>query len=147
MSDSLRILKYEPDKIDDIFTYFAQSTFPGQFHQLFNELSQRLLSHFQLEAQMFSLILEKYPEISTIQAETTNQQLQLKERLAELAVLNPSSSAWSQEINQLRLELAQYFLEEESRLFPLMRKVLTDRELAEHGRALQLTHFKRLSIN
>jgi|GEM_PF-2440984 len=139
MSDPLNILKYEHDKIDDIFTYFAQATFPTQFQQLFDELQHRLVTHFQVEEEMFFSILEKYPEISPSLSETNDQHKLIKEKLADLTILNPASSAWSQGITQLRLAITNYITEQENRLYALLRQLVSERELAELGRRLMFT--------
>lgn len=141
MTNVLDLLTAQHEEVDSLFEKLEQGT--GNKQALFQELADKLAAHATVEEKLF------YPQVMTKKTEdmlheSVEEHLQMKRTLADMLSLSVDSPEFEAKLNVLKEDVEHHaHEEEEEKLFPIVRKAMSDDELAALGNQV-LEMFERL---
>ena len=142
-TDALEILKEQHAEVDALFDQIADSEDPEDKGELFRQLADKLAAHSAIEEKIF------YPSVMSDQTEmllldSTEEHLAMKRVLADLLELGPDDEHWDAKVHVLADEVRHHAYDhEEDKLFPILRRTMTEDELAGLGNEM-LAMFEEL---
>jgi hemerythrin superfamily protein len=137
----LDLLTKQHAEVDALFEKLEKGT--GNKQALFQELADKLAAHATVEEKLF------YPQVMSKKTddmlhESVEEHLQMKRTLADMLSLSVESAEFEAKLNVLKEDVAHHaHEEEEDKLFPIVRKAMSDDELAALGNQV-LEMFERL---
>jgi len=115
----------------------------GDKAALFQELADKLAAHATVEEKIFypSVMMEKTKEMLQ---EAVEEHLEVKRMLADMMQLDPDSEQFDAKLSVLKENVSHHaHEEEEDKLFPILRKQLSQDDLAALGNQV-LARFEEL---
>ena len=97
------------------------------------ELKQALQSHERMEEEVFYPALKENPATSRLVMDNTMEHQVVDEILGEIEQTDPSDPEWTDRFAAVRANLEHHAGEEETDLFPVVRKAFTRGELSQIG--------------
>jgi Trp operon repressor len=133
MLDVLQLLTSQHSEVDDLFEKLEGGK--GDRAALFSQLADKLAAHATVEEKIF------YPaamatQTSDLLHESVEEHLEIKRLLADMLELDPEDDAdeFDAKLSVLKENVSHHAHEEEERkLFPLLRKLLSADERAALG--------------
>lgn len=133
MLDVLQLLTSQHSEVDDLFEKLEGGQ--GDRARLFAELADKLAAHATVEEKIF------YPaamatQTSDLLHESVEEHLEIKRLLADMLELDPEDDAdeFDAKLSVLQENVSHHaHEEEESKLFPMLRKLLSADERAALG--------------
>ena len=116
----------------------------GDVAALFSELADKIAAHSTVEEQLF------YPTVMARQTESllhqaVEEHLAVKRVLCDMLETDIGTEEWKAKLSVLKEDLSHHAHdEEEGKLFPILRKVMTEDELAALGNEV-LAMFEQIS--
>jgi len=142
-SDVLDVLKSHHDRVDELFEQIEKSAKGAQRTAAFTELADLLAAHATVEEKIFypSVMMEKTKEMLQ---EAVEEHLEVKRMLADMMQLDPDSEQFDAKLSVLKENVSHHaHEEEEDKLFPILRKQLSQDDLAALGNQV-LARFEEL---
>lgn len=142
-TDALEILKEQHAEVDALFDQIADSDDAEEKGELFRQVADKLAAHSAIEEKIF------YPSVMSEQTEvllldSTEEHLAMKRVLADLLELDPEDEHWDAKVHVLADEVRHHSYDhEEDKLFPILRRTMTEDELAGLGNEM-LAMFEEL---
>ena len=144
-ADILELLTQQHDKVDELMTRLEEDdALEGEAKlRVFRELADNLAAHAAMEEQLF------YPAVRAKQTEeilleSTEEHLAMKRVLADLLETDVDEDRFDARLKVLKEEVTHHAREEEEgKLFPMLRKLMSEQELVVLG-AECLSLFERL---
>ena len=128
--DAIELLKSQHREVEDLFSRTEKAKSPGPKRKLFEQIADKLAIHAAIEEHQF------YPAVKAkrtedILLESLEEHLGVKRVIADLLKVDGSDGTFDAKLTVLK-ELVQHHVEEEeSDLFPKVRKVLDRDALAK----------------
>jgi hemerythrin superfamily protein len=133
--DAIELLTRQHREIEERMKQVLQDQAPRTLQKSFREVADHLGAHIASEEQVF------YPAVKAqrtedILMESLEEHLSLKRLLADLMEMTPDDAAFEAKFKVLREQTEHHHEEEEENLFPKVRKLLDEDQLAALGREM-----------
>lgn len=140
--DALELLEQDHAKVMDLFDE-AQSAEEGAQKEVFDEIKTELETHAYIEESVFYPAMQKYAELKEMVGESLKEHAQVKTLLKEMENL-PSGEEFEAKLEEL-IENVEHHAEEEEegKMFPKIRELVSSEELEKLGRQLESAKGKR----
>ena len=131
--DALELLTSQHDEVLALFDEIEDSDDPDEKAELFRELADNLAAHSTIEEKLF------YPSVMDEDTcenllEATEEHLAVKRVLADMLEMEPDDDRFDAKLSVLKEQVRHHARdEEEGTLFPKLRSMLSDDQLAGLG--------------
>ncbi|MCW6049652.1 hemerythrin domain-containing protein [Lyngbya sp. CCAP 1446/10] len=122
------IITMDHRKVDTIFMEIEKTDDPQKLQEFFGQLYKDLSVHAAAEEQVV------YPAVRSYYTDTQalyNEQAEMKQMLAKIKALNPSSSDFKAQIQQLKAAVQAHVKEEENDMFPQIRRNFSEAQMEQ----------------
>ena len=123
------IISMDHRKVDTIFMEIEKTEDPQKLQEFFGQLYKDLSVHAEAEEQIV------YPAVRSYFSDTQalyDEQAEMKQMLAQIKALNPSSSSgFKAQIQQLKVAVQAHVKEEENDMFPQIRRNLSEAQMEQ----------------
>jgi hemerythrin superfamily protein len=122
------IITMDHRKTDTLFMEIASTDDPQKLQEFFGQLYKDLSVHAEAEEQIV------YPAVRSYYGNTQelfDEQAQMKQMLAQIKALNPTSSDFKAQIKQLQTVVQDHIKEEENDMFPQIRRHLSEAQMEQ----------------
>jgi hemerythrin superfamily protein len=133
--DAIELLKAQHREVEDLFSRTEKAKTSGPKRKVFEQIADKLAVHAAIEEHQF------YPAVKAkrtedILLESLEEHLGIKRVIADLLKIDKADDTFEAKVAVLK-ELVQHHVEEEeSDLFPKVRKVLDPDELLKLGETM-----------
>jgi|GEM_PF-37442 len=136
-SDALSLLKADHERVKELFDR-AEKADEKQQKKLFKEIKKELERHTRIEESVFYPNLEKREELKEMMLESLEEHKQIKTLLREIEKLRGESEKFEPKLKLLRENVSHHAEEEEEgKMFPKIRRLLSASELKEMAAELE----------
>lgn len=140
--DALQVLKADHDKVRDLFMRFRAAESDGDtslMAEVTSEIFTELEVHTAIEERIFYPAVQKAggSELEDLTAESNEEHHVVDLLMAEVRELSPSDDAYAAKMKVLIENVEHHAGEEESEMFPEVRNLFDEDELARLGAELQ----------
>jgi hemerythrin superfamily protein len=131
--DALELLTSQHDEVENLFSEIEDSDDAEEKAELFRELANKLAAHSTMEEKLF------YPSVMSEDTcedllEATEEHLAVKRVLADMLEMDPDDDRFDAKLSVLQEHVRHHARdEEEGKLFPKVRKMLSADQLAGLG--------------
>jgi hemerythrin superfamily protein len=122
------IITMDHRKTDTLFMEIASTDDPQKLQEFFGQLYKDLSVHAEAEEQVV------YPAVRSYYGNTQelfDEQAQMKQMLAQIKALNPTSSDFKDQIKQLQKAVQDHIRQEENDMFPQIRRHLSEAQMEQ----------------
>jgi hemerythrin superfamily protein len=122
------IISMDHRKTDTLFMEIASTDDPQKLQEFFGQLYKDLSVHAEAEEQVV------YPAVRSYYGNTQelfDEQAQMKQMLAQIKALSPTSSDFKAQIKQLQTVVQDHIKEEENDMFPQIRRHLSEAQMEQ----------------
>jgi len=122
------IITMDHRKADTLFMEIEKTDDPKKLQEFFGQLYKDLSVHAEAEEQIV------YPAIRSYYSNTQelyDEQAEMKQMLAKIKSMNPSSSDFKAQIKQLQAAVKDHVREEESDMFAQIRRNLSEAQMEQ----------------
>ena len=115
-------------KGDTIFMEIEKTEYPQKLQEFFDQLYKDLSVHAEAEEQIV------YPAVRSYYTDTQelyNEQAEMKQMLAKIKAMSPSSSDFKAQIKQLKTAVQDHVKQEEGDMFPQIRRNLSEAQMEQ----------------
>jgi hemerythrin superfamily protein len=136
--DAITLLKKQHREVAELFKHLENARSTKQRQQTFEQIADALAIHAAIEEKHF------YPSVKRkateeILLESVEEHLQIKRVIADLLNLGPGDPTFLAKAKVLEDDVEHHVEEEEKELFPKVRKLFDDDDLASLAEAMQET--------
>jgi hemerythrin superfamily protein len=136
--DAITLLKQDHKTVEKLFKQFEKAKQPAEQRKLARDVIKELSVHAAIEEMVFyPAIRERVPEVEETVLEALEEHHIVKWVLSELEDMKPDHERFKAKMTVLIENVRHHVEEEESELFPEVRKVIKRKELGEIGEALE----------
>jgi hemerythrin superfamily protein len=135
--NALELLKKDHDKVENMFTQVEQGVTAAKGKTLFKNIYHELAVHTIIEEQVFYPALAGNPQFKALLKDAFSEHAQVKQQLGTIAYLEPASDEWNKMMGEVWKELKHHINDEEEKLFPKVREVMSEKELKALGAELK----------
>jgi len=130
------LLRNDHDELKALLNNFQKPSTRNQNgkKELFNEISQRILIHSQMESEIFypALAATPSPRATELVSAAQTEHQAIEELLQELNGMNGSDKSFESQVNRL-IDAVKEHIEEEDEIFDEARKAFPEYRLEELG--------------
>ncbi|TAE94392.1 MAG: DNA nickase [Oscillatoriales cyanobacterium] len=122
------IIAMDHRKVDTLFMEIEKTDDPQKLQEFFGQLYKDLSVHSEAEEQIV------YPAVRSYYGDTQelyDEQAQMKQMLAQIKALNPSSSDFKGQLQQLKAAVQDHVKQEENDMFPQIRRNLSEAQMEQ----------------
>ncbi len=136
--DAITLLKQDHKAVEKLFRQFEKATAPAQQRKLAQKVIAELSVHAAIEEMVFyPAVRDRVPKEEDTVLEALEEHHVVKWVLSELEDMKPDHERFKAKMTVLMESVRHHVKEEESELFPQVRKEIKRKELAELGEALE----------
>ena len=136
--DAITLLKQDHKAVEKLFKQFEKTTAPAEQRKLAQRIIKELSVHAAIEEMVFyPAVRERVPAVEDTVLESLEEHYIVKWVLNELEDMKPNHERFKPKMTVMIESVRHHVEEEESELFPEVRKVIKRKELAELGGALE----------
>lgn len=136
--DILESLKDDHRKAEQLLQELNSATSTEQRATLCAQLTKEVEIHAEIEERILYPLLQAYDETRNIVQDGLIEHSSVKEHLRNMAVrMDVGSQDWSSELEVVRSVLQHHVQDEEEKLFPAARSVVSQEQLEDVGRRMQ----------
>lgn len=136
--DAITLLKQDHKTVEKLFKQFEKTTAPAELRKLAQRIVKELSVHAAIEEMVFyPAVRERVPEAEDTVLESLEEHHIVKWVLDEIEGMKSDHERFKAKVTVLIESVRHHVEEEESELFPEVRKVIKRKELAELGEALE----------
>ena len=136
--DAITLLKQDHKTVEKLFKQFENTTQPAQQRKLAKKVIEELSVHAAIEEMLFyPAVRDRVPKAEDTVLEALEEHHVVKWVLSELDDMKPDHERFKAKMTVLIESVRHHVEEEESELFPEVRKEIKRKELAELGEALE----------
>ena len=135
--DALDLLTSDHREVEALFQRYESSSDPQEQTEIAHQVIHDLAVHGEIEELIF------YPELRAtvddgveLAEEAVHEHLEIKQTLNDLDAMTASDDGFAEKMAELMAEVRHHVDEEESDIFPKIRKALSQDRLNELGSAL-----------
>jgi hemerythrin superfamily protein len=136
--DAITLLKQDHKDVEKLFKQFEKTTAPAQQRKLAQKVIKELSVHAAIEEMLFyPAVRDRVPKQEDTVLEALEEHHVVKWVLSELEDMKPDHERFKAKMMVLIESVRHHVKEEESELFPEVRKAIKRKELAALGEALE----------
>jgi len=136
--DAITLLKQDHKTVEKIFKQFEKASSPAQQRNLAKRVIEELSVHAAIEEMVFyPAVRDRVPKADDTVLEALEEHHIVKWTLSELDDMKPGDERFKAKMTVLMENVRHHVKEEETELFPEVRKVVGRKEMAELGNALE----------
>ena len=138
--DALDLLTADHNRVRGLFARFQEAHEKDdtvQMAELASKIVEELQVHTKIEEQVFYPAVHDLDDLSEIVDEGAEEHHVVDVLMAEMATLDPSDPQWVAKMTVLIENVEHHAEEEESEMFPQVRKVTDDATREEWGRRME----------
>lgn len=136
--DAITLLKQDHKTVEKLFRQFEKTTAPAEQRKLAKRIVKELSVHAAIEEMVFyPAVRERVPKAEDTILESLEEHHIVKWVLNELEDMQPNHERFKAKMKVLIENVRHHVEEEESELFPDVRKDIKRKDLAELGEALE----------
>src|SRR5687768_8941347 len=136
--DAITLLKQDHKTVEKLFKQFEKTTAPAEQRKLAQRIVKELSVHAAIEEMVFyPAVRERVPQEEETVLEALEEHYIVKWVLSELEDMKPDHERFKAKMTVMIESVRHHVEEEESELFPDVRKAIKRKELAELGEALE----------
>lgn len=140
--DALELLKQDHAKVKKLFEK-AESADEKEQKAIFSQIKTELEIHTQIEENVFYPAMQRYDELKEMVAESLKEHSNVKTLLQEMATLSDSED-FEDKLEELIDNIEHHAEdEEEGKMFPKVRELVSANELQKLGAQLQAAKGQR----
>jgi hemerythrin superfamily protein len=142
--DAIELLEKDHDKVENFFTQIEQGVTPVKGKTLFKNIYHELAIHAIVEEQVFYPAIAAYPQFKSMLKDAFSEHAEVKQQLGDIAYMEPASDEWNKMMLKVWEEIKHHISDEEEKLFPKVREVMSEKELKTLGAELKLAKSSNL---
>jgi hemerythrin superfamily protein len=136
--DAITLLRQDHKAVEKLFKQFEKAKQPGRQRKIAGEVIKELSVHAAIEEMVFyPAVRTGVPKAEGTVLESLEEHHIVKWVLSELEDMKPDHERFKAKMTVLIESVRHHVAEEESELFPAVRKALGRKDLAELGEALE----------
>ncbi len=136
--DALTLLQQDHREVETLFKRFEKTTAPAERKRLVDQMIRALSVHAVIEEQfLYPAVRERGGKKSDLALEALEEHHVVKWLLNELDGRSPKDERFAAKVTVMMENVRHHVKEEETSLFPLMRKSFTRQELEDLGTLLE----------
>jgi hemerythrin superfamily protein len=136
--DAITLLKQDHKTVEKLFKQFEKAKQPAQQRKIAGQVIKELSVHAAIEEMVFyPAVRDRVPKAEDTVLESLEEHHVVKWVLSELEDMKPDHERFKAKMSVLIESVRHHVKEEESELFPDVRKALGRKELGELGEALE----------
>ena len=136
--DALELLKEDHQKVKELFEQTEGTEDQKEKTKIFSEIQSELETHAHIEETVFYPAMEKHEELKDMVLESIEEHRQIKTLLKEIDNLKSDSEKFEPKLAVLMENVEHHAEEEEeSKMFPKIREICSQRELDQLGNELE----------
>ena len=136
--DAITLLKQDHKTVEKLFKQFEKTTAPAEQRKLAERIIKELSVHAAIEEMVFyPAVRERVPAVEDTVLESLEEHHIVKWVLNELDDMKPDHERFKAKMTVMIENVRHHVEEEESELFPEVRKVIKRKELTELAEALE----------
>jgi hemerythrin superfamily protein len=136
--DAIEMLKKEHRAVEELFKKFESAKGANQKRKTFEEIADALAVHAAIEEQHFYPAVKENPTEDLV-LEAVEEHLEIKRVIADLLDMEASDDAFEAKVKVLQEDVEHHVEEEETELFPKVRKLFDEEQLETIGAAMEQT--------
>ncbi|MEG4226989.1 hemerythrin domain-containing protein [Microcoleus sp. N9_B2] len=124
----VEIITMDHRKVDTLFMEIEKTDDPKKLQEFFGQIYKDLSVHAEAEEQIV------YPAVRSYYTDTQelyDEQAEMKQMLAKIKAMNPSSSDFKAQIKQLKTAVQDHVKQEEGDMFPQIRRNLSEAQMEQ----------------
>ena len=136
--NAITLLKQDHKTVEKLFKQFEKAKQPAQQRKIAGQVIKELSVHAAIEEMIFyPAVRERVPKAEETVLESLEEHHVVKWVLSELEDMKPDHERFKAKMTVMMESVRHHVEEEESELFPDVRKALGRKELGELGEALE----------
>ncbi len=136
--DAITLLKQDHKTVEKLFKQFEKAKQPAEQRKLARDVIKELSVHAAIEEMVFyPAVRDRVPEVEETVLEALEEHHIVKWVLSELEDMKPDHERFKAKMTVLIENVRHHVEEEESDLFPQVRKAVGRKDLAELGDAME----------
>jgi hemerythrin superfamily protein len=136
--DAITLLKQDHKTVEKLFKQFEKAKQPAQQRKIARQVIKELSIHAAIEEMLFyPAVRARVPKAEETVLEALEEHYIVKWVLSELEDMKPDHERFKAKMTVMIESVRHHVEEEESELFPDVRKAIKRKELAELGEALE----------
>ena len=141
--DALELLKKDHQKVKELFEQAEEAEGKEQ-QNIFDQIKTELETHARIEETVFYPAVQKHEEVKDMVLESLEEHKQIKTLLKEMDNLTSESEKFEPKL-QVLMENVEHHAEEEEegKMFPKLRKVMSKQQLEKLGSDLEAAKGQR----
>ena len=141
--DALELLKKDHQKVKELFEQ-AEEAEGKELENIFDQIKTELETHARIEETVFYPAVQKHEEVKDMVLESLEEHKQIKTLLKEMDNLTSDSEKFEPKL-QVLMENVEHHAEEEEeeKMFPKLRKVMSKQQLEKLGADLEAAKGQR----
>jgi len=132
--DAIELLKNDHQKVEKIFAAMEKKE---ERRRRFPELDRELSVHAEIEERIFYPATKEAEPTRDLVLESIEEHKQIKMVLADLEQTDKTTDEWGAALKVLKEDVMHHVGEEETDLFPKVRKVLSKDQLEDLGTRME----------
>lgn len=142
--DALELLKEDHHKVKELFEQAEKTENEKQKRKIFGAIQTELETHARIEETVFYPAVEKHESLKDMVLESIEEHKQIKVLLKEIDNLTAGSEKFEPKLKVLMENVEHHAEEEEEgKMFPKIRGVMSKQELETLGEELDAAKNKR----
>ena len=143
--NALELLKKDHKTVKELFKKAEGNNNEKQQKQLFEQIKTELETHTHIEETVFYPAVEQIEELKDMVLESLEEHKQVKTLLREMENLSDDSEKFEPKLKVLMENVEHHAVEEEEgKMFPTLRKLMSNEELEQLGQQLEEAKKKEL---
>lgn len=143
--NALELLKKDHKTVKELFKKAEGNNNEKQQKQLFEQIKTELETHTHIEETVFYPAVEQIEELKDMVLESLEEHKQVKTLLREMENLSDDSEKFEPKLKVLMENVEHHAVEEEEgKMFPTLRKLMSNEELEQLGQQLEAAKKKEL---
>jgi iron-sulfur cluster repair protein YtfE (RIC family) len=135
--DALDILKTDHDRVKSLYEQLKKISGRQEQVLLFESIRNELQIHTRIEESVFYPAFKNYPDFKDIIDQSYEEHRQVRDLLKNAQTQPQGGQDLLNQVETLMSHVEQHVQEEETELFPMVRKIMKRSEREKLGRHLQ----------
>lgn len=136
--DALELLHEDHKKVEELFEEAEGTEDQKEKEKIFEEIKSKLETHARIEETIFYPAMQEHEELRNMVLESIEEHKQIKTLLKEMDNLKSDSEKFEPKLKVLMENVEHHAEEEEEgKMFPKIREILSDEDLEELGQELE----------
>ena len=142
--DALELLKQDHKKVKDLFEQIESTEDQKEMRRIFGEIDSELETHARIEEEVFYPAMQKHQQLKDMVLEAIEEHKEVKTLLREIKNLKSDNEEFESKLSDLMENVEHHAEEEEEeKMFPKVREIVSKSDLEALGQELEQAKGKR----